>query len=195
MYGSNCEVLIVDLNNPQNSIIAIYNGHVTGRKVGDALSGYGLRVLRNAPLTKDLINYSTKTPDGRLLKCSTIILTSKGLNLAFGINFEYSNLSLAQSILQNLIMTNEQVDETFYKNSSEILENMIDEVIKIIGKPPSLMSKSDRLTVVKYLDERGAFLIQKSSQTVAKRLNVSRYTIYNYLNELKSKNMGQEEKK
>ncbi len=36
-FGSNCEVVIHELNeqSTQGSISAIYNGHVTGRKVGD----------------------------------------------------------------------------------------------------------------------------------------------------------------
>ena len=35
-FGSSCEVVIHDLSrNPDHSIVAIINGHVSGRKVGD----------------------------------------------------------------------------------------------------------------------------------------------------------------
>ena len=38
-FGPNCEVVIHDLqsNDPDSSIVAIENGHVSGRKVGDGL--------------------------------------------------------------------------------------------------------------------------------------------------------------
>ena len=39
-FGPNCEVVVHDLasNDPERSIVAIENGHVTGRKVGDGPS-------------------------------------------------------------------------------------------------------------------------------------------------------------
>jgi len=40
--------------------------------------------------------------------------------------------------------------------------------------------------VVKSLDERGIFLIKGAVENVAKFLDVSRYTIYNYLDEIRS---------
>lgn len=32
-FGSNCEVVIHDFRNMENSIVAIFNGHVTGRTI------------------------------------------------------------------------------------------------------------------------------------------------------------------
>ena len=42
-FGPNCEVVVHDLatNDPERSIVAIENGHVTGRKVGDGPSQIG----------------------------------------------------------------------------------------------------------------------------------------------------------
>ena len=34
MFGSNCETIIHDLEDPHHPILAIYNGHVSGRTVG-----------------------------------------------------------------------------------------------------------------------------------------------------------------
>ena len=41
------------------------------------------------------------------------------------------------------------------------------------------------MEIVKYLDEKGAFLIKKSAERVAEYLDISRFTVYNYLNETK----------
>jgi predicted transcriptional regulator YheO len=35
---------------------------------------------------------------------------------------------------------------------------------------------------VRLLEERGAFTYRKSAETVAEALNVTRFTVYNYLN-------------
>jgi len=48
-FGDNCEVVLHDHSQGlESSIIAIINGHVTGRKVGDPSSNLGLEVLRGS---------------------------------------------------------------------------------------------------------------------------------------------------
>lgn len=191
-FGNNCEVLISDLNNPDNSIISIYNGHVTGRKVGDSLSELGLKAMREKHVEHDLINYHAKTKDGRLIKCSTFHFKAGKHWLGLGINYDYTNLAMAHSTLENFIKVEEHLKDEFYSNPNELLETMISDAFKLVGKPASLMNKEDRMKVVKYLDEKGALVVQKGVQIVAETLNVSRYTIYNYLNEIneEKKNHG-----
>lgn len=46
------------------------------------------------------------------------------------------------------------------------------------------MEKEDKIEIIKYLDQRGAFMIKGAVDQVADKLNVSRYTIYNYLKEI-----------
>ncbi len=50
-FGENCEVVLHDLTLPYNkTIVAIWNGHVTGRKIGDGGTNAGLEIL-NLPTT------------------------------------------------------------------------------------------------------------------------------------------------
>ena len=48
------------------------------------------------------------------------------------------------------------------------------------------MQKEDKLMVAKIVDEKGVFLIKWAISQLTKEINVSRYTIYNYLEELKA---------
>jgi len=48
------------------------------------------------------------------------------------------------------------------------------------------MQKDEKLETVRYLQKRGVFLVKGTIEKVANLLNVSRYTIYNYLVEVKS---------
>lgn len=184
-FGNNCEVLIADLDNPSNSIIAIYNGHVTGRKVGDSLSELGLKNIKSKNINKDLINYSAKTIDGRLIKSTTFHINLDKRLLALGINYDCSNLQMALSSIESLIMIETGNKDEFFPNSNDLLDNLLSESFKLVEKPVSFMNKEDRIKIIRYLDERGALLIHKSVQIVAEKLNVSRYTIYNYINEIK----------
>jgi len=50
------------------------------------------------------------------------------------------------------------------------------------------MQKEDNLRVVEIVDKKGGFMIKGAIDQLAHRLNVSRYTIYNYIDELKLRN-------
>ena len=43
------------------------------------------------------------------------------------------------------------------------------------------MSKEDKIKGLKYLDSKGAFLIKKAGDRVTKFYDISKYTLYNYL--------------
>ena len=50
--------------------------------------------------------------------------------------------------------------------------------------PVDLMKKSDRIELVRQLQDKGAFHIQRSVPYVAERLGITKFTVYNYLNEI-----------
>jgi hypothetical protein len=50
-----------------------------------------------------------------------------------------------------------------------------------MGKDVGSMSRTEKQQVVRFLDDRGAFLIRRAVEDVADRLGVTRFTIYNYL--------------
>ena len=63
---------------------------------------------------------------------------------------------------------------------------MFDGCLEHLGKRPAQMRKSDRVALVAMLKEKGMFHMQRSVPYVAERLGVTKYTIYNYLNELEN---------
>jgi predicted transcriptional regulator YheO len=184
-FGSNCEVVISDLDHPESSILAIFNGHVTERKIGDPLISKALeRVLNSAD------GYYINRDEGggkgdKLIKTSTISARIGGRNIAFCINYDYTHLeTLKYSLDEFLSMQSDKDMEEDFPYSQHI-EQVVREAIKLVHKPVRLMNKKERIEVISYLDKRGIMKIQKSVQTIARYLGISRYTVYNYLNELR----------
>jgi hypothetical protein len=62
------------------------------------------------------------------------------------------------------------------------LERMIVQVERELGGRLARLSREDKQRAVRLLDERGAFTLRKSIEDVADALQVSRITVYNYLN-------------
>jgi predicted transcriptional regulator YheO len=72
----------------------------------------------------------------------------------------------------------------------DALNRMIAAASAHVGVPTFEMSRSQKQQVVRYLDERGAFLIKKAVEQVARELGVSRFTIYNYLEDTNRRDAG-----
>ena len=75
--------------------------------------------------------------------------------------------------------------EIFTNSIDELLEILMQQAVESTGHTLDALEKEDKVAVVRYLDEKGVFLIKKSAERVAEFLDISRFTVYNYLNEVK----------
>ncbi len=199
MFSTDCEVLLHDTSNLENSIIMIENGHVTGRKVGSPMTDLGLYFLQS-DLFKDtdfIANYQTENKYGKKLKSTTIFIRDKKKKIIgfLCINYALDHLSEIRKKIDDFctvnndvdknVFNNEEKEEIFTDNLDDLLERVFIKAQEKVGKPIEKMQKDDKLEVVRYLQKKGVFLIKGNIDKIAKRLNVSRYTIYNYLSEIK----------
>jgi predicted transcriptional regulator YheO len=190
-FGKNCEVVLHDFNNFQSSIIAIENGHVTGRSLGSPMTEIGLQAIRKGNTNDNILNYTGKSTDGRALKSSTMFINDENGQVigCLCINFDMSELIVAQNAIQELTQTESKDDlkqHDYLSNSvNDVLSSIVSNTLEEVGKPVAYMSKDEKVNIVKRLDEQGAFLIKGAIDYVAKVLCVSRYTIYNYLDEIR----------
>ena len=186
-FGSNCEVAIHDLSrDPDRSIVFIANGHVSGRKVGDGASNVVMEQLRTQdPEPKDHLCYLTKTPDGKILKSSTVYIRDrKGkVSAILAINYDISRLILMAEALHDLTSTGEEVpsEPERITNVSDLLDELIQQSVALVGKPAAVMNKEDKVRAIQFLSQNGAFLITKSGDKVAKYFGISKYTLYSYI--------------
>lgn len=189
MFGSSCETLIQDMAEPDHPILAIYNGHVSGRGVGSTLDVLGTGLTLDEDMyTADLVNMAATTPDGRLIKSSTFHLIGEGYNLALGINFDYSPLAYANRTLVELMNVQADLRSALWQEGdSKQLSQLFDQCMDVVGKPVSSLTKKDRLRVIALLEQNNAFSYRKAVPYVAQHLGVSRYTVYKYLGELASR--------
>jgi predicted transcriptional regulator YheO len=188
-FGSQCEVTVHDLTQDSDStIIAIENGHISGRKIGDGASQIVLRALKSKDNIEDSYGYLTRTQDGRLLKSSSVYLRDADNRAValLGINYDITDITHANSILNQFVSTAQDkqqqngIDEIF-SNVNDLLDMLIEESVEHVGKPVALMNKEDKVKAIRYLEKKGAFLIKKSGDKVTKFYDISKYTLYNYL--------------
>jgi len=193
MFGSDCEVVLHDLADMPHSIIAIENGHVTDRRLGDAPSDQMLRSLRNADDTPDVRLYVSST-EGKILKSLAVTLRDdKGRPVGvLGINLDISEIVHAQRTLAAFTAVGRlggeaapETEELFGRDIRDVLAGMITAILNDMRKTPATMTRDEKMEVVARLEERGAFLVKRSAEQVAEALDLSRFTIFSYLKEIR----------
>ena len=184
-FGENCEVVVHDLTKPDNTIVAIENGHVSNRKLGDGPSHIVLEAMKKDP--KDLhdqLGYLARTHDGRILKSSTIYIRNEegkpeGI---LSINYDITGLLMTEAAVKSIIHHDDgEKPERIPQSVNELLDDLIEQSVATVGKPVALMTKEDKIRAIQYLNNAGAFLITKSGDKVSKHFGISKYTLYSYI--------------
>lgn len=196
-FGNDCEVCIHDLqaNDLEHTICYIINGHVSGRKIGDGASKIvleTLEALKKGDNVSDHLGYRTHTSDGRILKSSTIFLKDESGKYRFilGINHDMTNFINAQSALSNVVENIETTGEDIYGqiplSVNDLLDNLIEQSVKLVGKTPTLMTKDEKVKAIKFLQDAGAFLITRSGDKISQFFGISKFTLYSYIDQAKA---------
>lgn len=190
-FGPLCEIVIHDLaaSKVEHSIVHIENGHVSGRKVGDGPSQVVMdQIFSGDEGAEDHLAYLTRTPDGKILKSSTIYIRNAAGKVVgiMAINYDISSLLLAEHAISSFTSIPEKQEKKGQEritviNVNDLLEELIEQSVALVGKPVALMNKDDKVKAVQFLNKHGAFLITKSGDKVAKYFGISKYTLYSYI--------------
>ena len=194
-FGKDCEVCIHDLSvkDLEHTIIFIINGHVSGRKIGDGASKVVLETLEaieKGDIIVDHLGYRTTTQDGRILKSSTVFLkdSTGKYRWVLGINYDVTALMNVDAALQSITTVESRDsngDGQIPLNVNDLLDNLINQSVKRIGKPPALMNKEEKIQAIQFLRDAGAFLITKSGDKVSNFYGISIFTLYSYIDQSK----------
>ena len=194
-FGKDCEVCIHDLSvkDLEHTIIFIINGHVSGRKIGDGASKVVLETLEaieKGDIIVDHLGYRTTTQDGRILKSSTVFLkdSTGKYRWVLGINYDVTALMNVDAALQSITTVESHGsngDGQIPLNVNDLLDNLINQSVKRIGKPPALMNKEEKIQAIQFLRDAGAFLITKSGDKVSNFYGISKFTLYSYIDQSK----------
>lgn len=199
--GPGCEVILHDFSRLPNSIVAI-GGDLTGRSVGGPITAFALERIRQGA-ENDVINYQSRLDDGRVLRSSTIFVRDDDGNATacLCINLDVGDWLRVRDVIDSFVSptpggepvasaTSDAGPEIFALTVEDVTVEAVRQAIASVGVPVELMQKRHKKEVVRRLEERGLFLIRDAVSFVANELATSRYTIYNYLNEIKDPETG-----
>jgi predicted transcriptional regulator YheO len=192
-FGKNCEVSIHDLTQPESSVVYVANGTVTGRKEGQSFDHLIRQVLLSKKFKDDsTVNYVFETENGKKVKSSSALIRSPEGEVVGMLCINY-DLTLSYLIKEEVMSFlpesshNEISDEDNVPNQDvmTIIDEIIDNIIR--DTHGGDLKRKDNIELIRFMDEKGVFLVKGAIDKVAESLGLSKVTIYSYLDEVRGK--------
>lgn len=187
--GSNTEVVLHDMEDWEKSVVAIRNGHISGRKIGSPVTGLALEMAKSEIYKEQpyKANYKGVSIHGYNVKSATyFIKDNKGKLIGLlCINMDCEKYSEARDILDSLISVetaeNEKAEETFNIDIKDLVRNNLARIVPGDNQRLRSLRKAEKVDIVRQLREMGTFMVKGTVTEVGKILGVSDPTIYRYL--------------
>lgn len=200
MCGPSCEVAVHYLAEIDHSIIAIENGYLTGRKVGDTLMDFDLHHIFDPNRLRQpfITNYTSKRSVGnRIFRFSTFYIhNAKGEVIGLlNVNLDISNLLVMQDIIsKELLMGSASslpsetlAPQALVISTDSLIDSTLEKAMKRYGYTDvQTLEKADKLKIISYLREHNTFVLKGAVSIVAKKLGISEPTVYRYLQQLRT---------
>lgn len=210
--GPDYEVVLQDLSPDKKEIIAISNGHISGRKIGSPLTNAALQML-SSKLYKDrefVCNYKGIAENGHVLRSSTMFIKDESQNPIglLCINFDDSRYNeLHEKLLQvihpeafarnslrfeksaapsasSFLENSSNITENFTMDISTLMLNIFTEATTGLETPTDRLNQNERKEIIRKLHENGMFQLKGAISFVARKFSCSTATIYRYLSEI-----------
>jgi predicted transcriptional regulator YheO len=176
-----CEVVLHDLTDPKNAIVAIHN-NLSGRKIGQPATELGLARISDPDYAQVISNYANKFADGRQAKSTSIgIKDAHGEYVAaLCLNVDLTLFQGLQSAIGQFVSVDVQNDpgESLNPASASAIRARIDQFAARRATTPRALSADDRRALLRELKEAGCMEVRRSSEIIAGHLGISRATVY-----------------
>lgn len=204
VLGENAEVVLRDCRKPDHDIIAIANGHVSGRTIGAPITDFTLSILANEEWKeKDyVVNYEGKAAPDKRLRSSTYFIREEGKlvgQLCVNIDMtpyeqvmdrirQLSGMGLMSDGGQSGIICSGPV-ENF---SEDVIGDMMKKaVITVVGssgaKVRERLTQKEKIEIIGELNRAGLFQLKGAVGAVAEYLYCSEASVYRYQSKIQKK--------
>lgn len=209
VLGPDYEVALHDISDRSGALVAIANGHISGRTIGSPASDRILNIVENREYeqTDFILHQYGMSPNNKILCSSTLFIKDEngGLIGAMCINFDDSRYRELSQKVFNLCHPDALVDTNFRYDTEKVplkaagssksgrlhsvpdgsAYEIINDELKKQNLDPKKMSLKDKLHIISLMDEKGVFLIKGTVKDAAEIFGCSQATMYRHLSKIK----------
>lgn len=210
--GPDYEIVLQDLTDRKNEIIAIANNHISGRQIGSPLTNTALHLLSSKVYQNSnyVYNYKGVSENGHVLRSSTMFIKDdhgEPIGLLC-INFDDNRFEELSNRLYSIIHpatfcdtltrfgknvsdmksigneTFSPVTESFPTDITTLMQKIFDDASSDLLTPIDHLNQHERKEIMIKLNHQGLFQMKGAISFVARKFSCSNATIYRYLNEI-----------
>ena len=208
VLGPDYEVALHDIDDQGGALVALANGHISGRSIGQLASEKLLNIIETHEYEHSdfILHQYGMSPNDKILCSSTMFIKDEEGELvgALCINFDDSRYRELSQKVFNLCHPDALVDTNFRFDASKVpskvagsrhskLQSIPDgsayDIIVSELKKQNLdskkMSLKDKMNFLSVIDSKGVFLIKGAVKDAAEIFGCSQATMYRHLSRLK----------
>ncbi|MDO5563902.1 MAG: PAS domain-containing protein [Eubacteriales bacterium] len=209
VLGPDYEVVLHDLTDKNQSIVAIANNHVSGRAIGAPLTNVALKFLKEKCYETQnyKLHYTGVSATGKALRSSTLFIKDEGKLIGMlCVNFDDSRyLDVSDSILKlchpdtfvgfEALSEGERkkdfhssllVEESFHNSIDAVVSEAVGKELEELGITADRLTVEERMHIIAALDASGIFLLKGVIPNVAEALHCSQASVYRYISHIKN---------
>lgn len=198
-FGEHTEVVLHSFEDMNHSVIAIHNGHISGRTIGAPLTSFALSKLKDKGKEGPpyYLNYIGMSKNNTPLRSNSFFILDKQGNPVgmICINIDVARYQQAADLLQKMayipLLVSEEKEnnniEAFQSSPKDMINGIINEVTHSAGIPVERLTVEEKIEIVRRLNVEKFFLIKGAVSQVATMLGISEATVYRYLSNINKK--------
>lgn len=195
-FDHETEIALYNLDDLNQSVIAVHNGHISDKKLGDPLSTFIISKLKDKG--KDgppyYLNHLSVSKNNVPLRSHTFLILDKLGNPrgAITISSDVTQYQMALDVLQRLsylptpstTSEGQQDLEKLYTTPKEMILHIIGDVTGGKAIQTNRLTPAEKTEVVRRLHAENFFLMKGAVVQIASMLESSEATIYRYLSKI-----------
>lgn len=185
--GSGYEIVLHSLEDLGHSVVGIFNGERTGRRIGSPVTDLALQMLSRIQDdgTQDFITYFNRSKTGEPLKSTTILIRGErgrviGL-LCINFHLSMSLFSMMQEWGTVCEPSAIVPTETFAVETGDLIDSVLAQAKEQVFANPCILPSNRNKEIVTLLYERGIFNLKNAVIRTAEQLKISKNTVYMHI--------------
>lgn len=206
VLGPDYEITLHNLSKKHSSLVAISNGHISGRAVGAPSTGFleKMLALKEYETSDYVLSSRGRAINDRILRTSSFFIKNEAQKPTgiLCISFDDSRYRELSKKLLTLCHPNSFIEQnmvfsttlpspeahsydTFYSDAKTAMDETLSAAIRKINGNLERLTREEKVKIVTILYEDGFFHIKGAVPFAAEKLNSSVASIYRYLKDAK----------
>lgn len=200
-FGDTCHATLYRFNKPEGEVVHSV-GNLLYEQVGDPAPKYLLNTIQQENFHPvDNFGFINKDLNGYVLRTSHLFIYDEKEALAgcLSVHINIVHIKMMISFMEEFCRSSSLEDEKDMTNAhsddsttADSVQNFVIQAIdEFINKQLGLrnfatLEKQEKITLIAELDRKGIFAVKGAVNLVAERVKMSKYAIYNYLDEIRT---------